>query len=353
MRRRVLLASLIAMPFAIGRAAERTNFKDPLELPARRTPLAATGELMAVASVGDRLIAVGPQGHILASVDRGTSWQQVDCPVSCDLVAVQFPTSEVGWAVGHDGVVLRSADAGRTWSKHLDGRQLNALMVAKYEKLEKDGDPQGPAIMKDVRQFASEGPAKPLLDVWFLNEREGFLIGAFNLIFKTEDAGKTWEPWYERTENPQRFHLNAMRGNGDDLYVVGEQGLVLRLDRAQQRFVALTSPYAGSLFGLAAIGQTVIVCGLRGNALRSTDAGRTWSHVLKASGSTFTAATSLPDGRVVMVDLSGRVLVGDGASGEFKTLDLQRRGRIFGVTAVNKNALALAGDGGIKIVPLV
>jgi len=351
MRRRVLLASLLAAPFAIGRAAERTNFKDPLELPARRTPLAASGELMAVASAGDRLVAVGPKGHILISVDRGGSWQQVDCPVSSDLVAVQFPTPEIGWAVGHDGVALQSTDGGRTWVKRLDGRQLNALMSVKYEKLP-DGDPQKAAILKEVKQFADEGPAKPLLDVWFLNENEGFLVGAFNLIFRTEDGGKNWEPWYERTENPKRFHLNVMRGNGDGLYVVGEQGLVMRLDRTQQRFVALTSPYAGSLFGLAVSGQTVVVCGLRGNALRSTDGGRTWSHVLKASGSTFTAATSLPDGRVVMADLSGRVLIGDGASGEFKALDLQRRGRIFGVTAVNKNALALAGDGGIKIVPL-
>src|SRR5690349_7812247 len=248
MRRRLLLASLLAAPILPGRAAERAAFKDPLDTPARRSPLATTGEVMAVTPAGDRLVAVGPRGIILASADRGATWQQVHSPVSSDLVAVQFPTSSIGWAVGHDGVVLRTQDGGRTWVKHLDGRRLNALMLAKYEPLEKQGDPQAPALMKEIRQFAEEGPAKPLLDVWFVNEREGFLIGAFNLIFHTEDGGATWEAWYERTENSQRFHLNVMRGRGDDLYIAGEQGLVLRLDRVQRRFVASPTSYKGSLF---------------------------------------------------------------------------------------------------------
>ena len=34
-------------------------------------------------------------------------------PVSSDLVAVAFPTPQQGWAVGHDGVILASADVQR------------------------------------------------------------------------------------------------------------------------------------------------------------------------------------------------------------------------------------------------
>ena len=34
-----------------------------------------------------------------------------------------FPTPSTGWAVGHDGVVLHSTDAGRTWTRQLDGRR--------------------------------------------------------------------------------------------------------------------------------------------------------------------------------------------------------------------------------------
>ena len=33
---------------------------------------------------------------------------------------------------------------------------------------------------------------QPLLDVWFDNERSGFVVGAFNLIFHTDDGGASW-----------------------------------------------------------------------------------------------------------------------------------------------------------------
>jgi len=352
MRRRVLLMGLISAVAVETAAADRSTFTDPLETPSQRSPLAARSELMAVASVEDRLVAVGQRGHILLSADGGKRWEQLDSPVSSDLVAIHFSTPQIGWIVGHDGVVLHSADGGRSWTKRLDGRQLNALMLAKYEPMLQRGEPKAQEIMKDVQAFAAEGPAKPLLDVWFANEREGFLVGAFNLIFHTGDGGQTWEPWFERTENPQRFHLNAVRGDGEGVFIVGEQGLVLRLDRKQQRFVASPTPYRGSLFGLAVQGDTVVVCGLRGNALRSTDGGRTWSFAVKGDGGTFTAASVLADGRFVMVDLGGRVLVSPNAEGAFTPLSLERRGRIFAVAGVGRRALALAGDGGVQVVAL-
>jgi UDP-N-acetylmuramyl tripeptide synthase len=41
-----------------------------------------------------------------------------------------------------------------------------------------------------------------------------------------------------------------VRGIGVDVYIVGEQGLALKLDRAAGRFRALELPYKGTLFGL-------------------------------------------------------------------------------------------------------
>ncbi|WP_332776946.1 hypothetical protein [Polaromonas sp.] len=48
---------------------------------------------------------------------------------------MHFPTAEQGWAVGNDGVILHSNDAGATWSKQLDGREIGALLVQHYGAL--------------------------------------------------------------------------------------------------------------------------------------------------------------------------------------------------------------------------
>src|SRR5262245_50694342 len=102
---------------------------DVLERPAQSSPLASKRLLQSVARAGDRLVAVGPRGHILVSSDSGQSWTQSTVPVSSDLTAVYFANDKAGWAVGHDGVVLATTDGGDTWVKQLDGRAANALLV--------------------------------------------------------------------------------------------------------------------------------------------------------------------------------------------------------------------------------
>lgn len=47
-------------------------------------------------------------------------------PVSSDLVAVSFPDAANGWAVGHDGVVLKTSD-GFDSDELLAGQQIILL----------------------------------------------------------------------------------------------------------------------------------------------------------------------------------------------------------------------------------
>ena len=65
-------------------------------------------------------------------------------------------------------------------------------------------------------------------------------------MLRTADGGTTWQPLLHATDNPKALHLYAVRRVGGELYIVGEQGLVLKLDRDGGRFVALTLPYKGS-----------------------------------------------------------------------------------------------------------
>src|SRR5690348_14553614 len=119
MNARHFLLALAAGTALAGMAATGAvqGWVDVLDSPALASPLAARGLLNGLASAGDRIVAVGQRGHILWSDDRGAHWQQAQVPVSSDLVAVAFPSPTQGWAVGHDGVILHSADAGKTWTR--------------------------------------------------------------------------------------------------------------------------------------------------------------------------------------------------------------------------------------------
>ena len=321
------LAAVLATlaPAHAGAAA----FVDPLDAPAAASRLASAGLYNGLARAGSRIVAVGQRGHIVFSDDGGTSWTQAKVPVSSDLVAVTFPTPAHGWAVGHDGVVLHSADGGATWARQLDGRALGQLLGHSYKRL------------------AEQGAENPFLDVWFANERAGFVVGAFNLILRTEDGGETWQPWLDRTDNAKDLHLYAIRAAGAHLFVAGEQGLLMRLDPQAGRFRAVETPYKGTFFGIAGDENSVVAFGLRGNALRSTDGGKTWTKVETGVQVGLTAASS-HDGRFILVSQAGHVLSSHDDGATFKPVKVERATPAAAVVAAAPGVVVIAGPRGLR-----
>ena len=200
-------------------------------------------------------------------------------PVSVDLTAVHFASPQRGWAVGHDGSDPEQRRRRRALARQLDGRQVATLIVEHYGKRAAEGNVELKAVLNEAQRMLAEGPDLPFLDVWFEDERNGYAIGAFNLIFTTSDGGATWLVGVRPCREPKGYHLYAMRGHGSELYVAGELGLLLRLDRTSQRFTAVPTPYKGTWFGLLVKPDLVIAHGLRGNAWRSRDSGKTWQQV--------------------------------------------------------------------------
>ena len=167
-------------------------------------------------------------------------------PVSADLTAVNFSTATQGWAVGNDGVVLHSSDAGATWNKQLDGRQIGDLAgQALRERLASaepgNEDEQGAAGGRPA--LTEQGADKPLLDVWFANEQHR-LCGR---RVQPDPAHRRRRPELGAVVRshrqpqglpPQRHRLDRRRAVHRR-----RGGLLLKWDAAAQRFNALPTPY--------------------------------------------------------------------------------------------------------------
>ncbi|MGH8386841.1 MAG: WD40/YVTN/BNR-like repeat-containing protein [Pseudomonas sp.] len=326
------------------------DYVDVLDQPARVSALAINSPLSGMTRAGERVITVGQRGHILYSDDAGKHWQQAAVPVSADLTAVNFPTTTQGWAVGNDGVVLHSSDAGVTWSKQLDGRQIGALLVKHYEALAsaEPGNEQWPLLVAEGQRLAEQGADKPLLDVWFADEKTGYVVGVFNLILRTEDGGQSWTPFQDRTENPQAFHLNAIASTGDALYIAGEQGLLLKWDDNSQRFAAVPTPYQGSFFGVLGKPGEVLVYGLRGNALRSTDGGQNWTALNTGLHVSLTAGLIDAKGNYRLFTQGGQMLVSQGTGEQLHLVQQPAPTPVAGATQSADGALVVAGSRGAR-----
>ena len=198
------------------------------------------------------------------------------------------------------------------------------------------------------QRLADQGADKPLLGVWFANEKTGYVVGVFNLILRTDDGGQTWTPYQDRTENPQGFHLNAIASTGDSVYIAGEQGLLLKWDDSAQRFAAVPTPYQGSFFGVVGQPGEVLVYGLRGNVLRSTDGGQNWTALDSGLHVSITAGLIDDHGNYRLFTQGGQMLVSQGTGAQMRLTQQPARAPVAGATQSADGALVVAGSRGAQ-----
>ena len=363
MRHRPLPSTLARLALGMVVAASATvaatsagGAGDVLDRPARASALANQRPIDALAHAGRRLVAAGQRGHILLSDDDGRTWTQAAVPVSSDLTALSFPTADTGYAVGHDGVVLGTTDGGATWRKLLDGRAANALVLeAMQRKVAAGGGDDARKLLDEAKRNVELGPDKPFLDAWFANANDGFVVGAYNLILHTADGGRTWDSWFDATDNPKLLNLYAIRPLGDALFIAGEGGLLLVRDKGTQRFRALQSDYKGSFFGVLGLPAAdtpqdgVLAFGMRGHALLSHDRGASWRALDTGLTASITAGEATADGRVVLVDQSGSIAISRDRGETFARVAVAQPVPLAAV-AVTPSGIVLAGPRGLREV---
>lgn len=345
------LGLFLVFVFQSARADQKSKgFERPADTPAIASELAARSPLLAVTTAGQRVVAVGLRGHVLYSDDFGKSWVQAEVPVSSDLVAVTFVGPTDGWAVGHGGVVIHSGDGGASWEKLVDGDQLSKSAVAHYESLLAERpDPKVSTALDQARTIAGDGSTQALLDVFFVDRSVGFVVGAFNRIFRTEDGGKTWTPWMERTGNAQELHFYSMRANGSSVLLTGEQGMVWEFEPSSGGVAAKPTPYKGTLFGSLVSGTNVLAFGMRGSVFRSTDDGLNWTKIEVPDQSGISGGAVVDGKRLVLATQAGTLLVSDDAGASFKGVRFERPMSYFGISAVPSGRVALVGSEGVRI----
>ncbi len=338
-------AALLLTAFLAG-AQPAPPVPTAMNKPALTSVKAERSTLLAVTRAGNRLVAAGERGIILTSDDNGDSWQQAKVPTSVNLTALHFVDEQRGWAVGHMGLVLHSEDGGLNWHKQLDGVEAARLAV---EAVRDSGDERA---IRLADYLVSDGPDKPFFDIYMDAQGRGFAVGAFNLIFRTEDGGKQWHYWSHRVKNPFGLHLYGITRQGEDFIIAGEQGMLLRSQDGGEHFLPLEPPYEGSWFGiLASRDGALLIYGLRGNAYVSQDGGETWQPCETGSRAGFSDAVQLADGRIVLANQAGQLYASADDGCNFKSLGGLPGMPFAALTQAESGALVLASLRGLGSVP--
>ena len=239
--------------------------------------------MQAVARAGDRLVAVGQRGHVVVSTRRRQDVEAVDG----------------AGQLGPDGGVLRRrqgrlggrprrrrpahGDGGDSWQLQLDGRKANDLLVerdgaqgrgrARVRRARRRCSPKRSATRSRAPTSRSSTSGSPM-------RRNGYVVGAYNLIFRTadggQDVGAVVRPDRQSQilqsvfDPPGRQEISTSPARAGSCSSSTPRRSASRRSRFPTRAASSASPAAGN---------AVLAFGLRGNVYRSDDGGAAWTKV--------------------------------------------------------------------------
>lgn len=148
---------------------------------------------------------VGTKGIIIHTADGGKTWELQDSGLldpakNFDMVMaedialnrVHFLDPSYGWACGEFGVIIRTTDSGKTW------------------------------------ELLDTGEDKTLFGVDFINRNLGIAVGIDGVVIRTTDGGATWKKLFTAFEGNHLFAV-SFRKYGDrqeDPFAVGRGAFI-------------------------------------------------------------------------------------------------------------------------------
>ena len=127
------------------------------------------------------------------------------------------------------------------------------------------------------------------LDIDFINEKKGFLVGSNRLIMETNDGGKSWEKRSLDISSEENFRLLDIDFKGEEGWLIGQPSLVMHTIDAGKSWTRLSlgNKLPGQPFLITTVDNNIAELATTAGAIYQTkNSGESWEAVvIDASGS--------------------------------------------------------------------
>lgn len=241
---------------------------------------------------GQNIVAIGNHGTIMRSSDLGTTWNTIDINYTKPLLDVHFINPNLGIIVG-DSIILKSTDQGKTWvSKSFSGKN-NFWDIEKVQMVNSTiGYAKlmfGNKILKTINggeswtlQSLPIASGASFHCLYFFNADTGILVGGNYFIYKTKNAGLTWDSVAVSSNG----YTDLVFKNSTDAFLIGASTGLLKTTNAGDSWTNFSSPMDGIWmeklsFPSSNVGYACGWDGLpsSGKFFKSVDGGETWNEM--------------------------------------------------------------------------
>jgi photosystem II stability/assembly factor-like uncharacterized protein len=270
--------------------------------------------VLAACDTGDFNVryVVGLNGLILKTKDAGSTWTQQTSGVTVTLNGVAFAGTGTGCAVGNKATVIRTTD-GSTWNAATTvptTKELNGVDLS-----DTSGSPKAPAqvlIPGDVAFAVGKGGtiiySSDKCDTWTLQSsgtaktlngvsacrchgEQAWAVGDGGTIRATADLGTTWT---SQTSTVKTDLLAVWFSNNHDGWAVGKGGVILATTDGGTTWAKQKSNTKHTLEGVAFGDSTHgYAVGDDGVIVATTDGGATWAKQVTHTTTDFDSVSSI------------------------------------------------------------
>jgi photosystem II stability/assembly factor-like uncharacterized protein len=148
-------------------------------------------------------LVVGGNGVIFDTPEDGRVWSSRPTNTNATLRGLAFEYPDTGHAVGENGTVVKSTDAGATWQPY--------TVVF--------NDPSAAPLTVNLN--AIEAPSVQIV----IGSKQLWLAGDKGTIVRSTNKGQTWD--YQTTNTKQNINCIFSRSSAQNLFATGDSGTVL------------------------------------------------------------------------------------------------------------------------------
>jgi len=236
--------------------------------------------------------AVGENGIIIKTIDGGINWFPQTSNTTFYLNSVFFPSQDTGYIVGCDlmfniNIILKTIDGGTNWQTQTSG-VVGYLSSVYFTSNDTGFAVGGNNDIEEIVLKTTDGgtnwidlsawiSSNPLMSVNFINANIGFAVGWDDAIIYTDNGGVNWcNVFPSNGTHKQLNSVFVINPTSFSFCTVGQTGTILTFtDFVDTYQTSPTSNWLTSVFFTSP--DTGYIGGDGGFILKTTNGGMTWS----------------------------------------------------------------------------
>lgn len=235
----------------------------------------------------------GDNAYLARTEDGGATWSEQRLPTRNSINDVYFVSKEKGFVLAGE-TIFTTSDNGHVWqTAHTFSPADFAGAAPELYSLRFDGKKRGwvvgsvsrdDAVVDSILAITRDGGAswqllkapsrQELIHIDFVDDKNGWIVGAGGAILQTTDAGETWTRQDSGTD-VTLYHVDFR--NKKQGVAVGERGTILATNNGGVTWSKISSQARATLLSVQFVSEDEAwIIGRGGVILRSSDGGQTW-----------------------------------------------------------------------------